>query len=89
MGLIGCIFPALSKIGTMVLIAPEDFLRRPSLWLKSISKHKAYISPAPNFAYAYCTQRIKDAELDGLDLSFWKMALNGAEAVAPNIAWLY
>lgn len=84
MGLIGCIFPALSKVGTMVLIAPEDFLRRPSLWLKSISKHKAYISPAPNFAYAYCTQRIKDSELDGLDLSPWKMALNGAEAVAPK-----
>ena len=84
MGLIGCIFPALSKVGTMVLIAPEDFLRRPSLWLKSISKHKAYISPAPNFAYAYCTQRIKDSELEGLDLSCWKMALNGAEAVAPK-----
>lgn len=84
MGLIGCIFPAVTKVGTMVLIAPEDFLRRPSLWLKSISKHKAYISPAPNFAYAYCTQRIKDLELEGLDLSCWKMALNGAEAVAPK-----
>ena len=84
MGLIGCIFPALSKVGSMVLIAPEDFLRRPSLWLKSISKHKAYISPAPNFAYAYCTQRVKESELEGLDLSSWKMALNGAEAVAPK-----
>ena len=84
MGLIGCIFPAVTKVGTMVLIAPEDFLRRPSLWLKSISKYQAYISPAPNFAYAYCTQRIKETELEGLDLSCWKMALNGAEAVAPK-----
>lgn len=84
MGLIGCIFPALSKVGTMVLISPEDFLRRPALWLKSISKYSAYISPAPNFAYAYCTNRIKERELDGVDLSSWKMALNGAEAVAPK-----
>ena len=84
MGLIGCIFPAVSKIGTMVLIAPEDFLRRPVLWLQSISKYKAYISPAPNFAYAYCTQRIKDKELEDIDLSSWEMALNGAEAVAPK-----
>ncbi len=84
MGLIGCIFPALSKVGTMVLISPDDFLRKPALWLQSISKHQAYISPAPNFAYAYCTQRIKDKELQGVDLSSWKMALNGAEAVAPK-----
>ncbi len=84
MGLIGCIFPALSKIGTMVLISPEDFLRRPALWLQSISKYSAYISPAPNFAYAYCTNRIKERELEGIDLSSWKMALNGAEAVAPK-----
>jgi acyl-CoA synthetase (AMP-forming)/AMP-acid ligase II len=84
MGLIGCIFPAISKIGTMVLIAPEDFLRKPSLWLQSISKHKAYISPAPNFAYAYTAQRVKDSELEDVDLSCWKMALNGAEAVAPK-----
>ncbi len=84
MGLIGCIFPALSKGGTMVLISPEDFLRRPALWLQSISKYNAYISPAPNFAYAYCTNRIKERELEELDLSSWKMALNGAEAVAPK-----
>lgn len=84
MGLIGCIFTAVSKAGTMVLIAPEDFLRRPALWLQSISKYKAYISPAPNFAYSYCTKRIKDKELENVDLSSWVMALNGAEAVAPK-----
>lgn len=84
MGLIGCIFPAVCKPGTMVLISPEIFLQRPILWLQSISKHRAYISPAPNFSYAYCVQRIKDTDLEGIDLSCWKMALNGAEAVAPK-----
>ncbi len=84
MGLIGCVFPAFSIPGTMVLIPPEVFLQRPILWLQCISKHRAFISPAPNFAYAYCVQRIKDEQLEGLDLSCWKMALNGAEAVAPK-----
>jgi len=84
MGLIGCVFPAIYVQGSMVLIPPEVFLTRPRIWLRSISKHRAFISPAPNFAYSLCTQRIKDAELEGVDLSCWKMALNGAEPVAPS-----
>ena len=83
MGLIGCVFPAFSKMGTLVLIPPEEFLRRPAIWLQAISKHKAYISPAPNFAYSYCSKRIQNKDLEGVDLSCWKMALNGAEAVSP------
>jgi len=84
MGLIGCVFPAIFVSGTMVLIPPEVFLTRPHIWLRMISKHKAFISPAPNFAYSLCTQRIKDSKMEGVDLSCWKMALNGAEPVAPR-----
>lgn len=84
MGLIGCVFPAVSKPGKLVLIPPEVFLAKPALWLQSISKHKACVSPAPNFAYSYCVDRIKDDDLAGLDISSWTLALNGAEAVAPE-----
>ena len=84
MGLIGCVFPAIALSGKLVLIPPEVFLTRPKLWLRAISRHNAFISPAPNFAYSLCTQRIKDEDLKGHDLSCWKMALNGAEPVAPE-----
>lgn len=84
MGLIGCIFPALSYPGTICLIPPEVFLAKPAIWLRAISRHKTLLSPAPNFAYAYCTERIKDKDLEGCDLSSWKIALNGAEPVAPE-----
>ena len=84
MGLVGCIFTTVSCMGTMVLIPPEKFLAKPVIWLQKIAQYKCYISPAPNFAYAYCTQRILDADLTGVDLSCWKMALNGAEAVSPQ-----
>jgi fatty-acyl-CoA synthase len=83
MGLIGCVFPAISFPGRLVLIPPEVFLTKPKLWLRAISRHQAFISPAPNFAYSLCTQRIKDSDLEDVDLSCWKMALNGAEPVAP------
>ena len=83
MGLIGCVFVAVVGPGPLALIPPEVFLTRPALWLRAISRHKATVSPAPNFAYALCAERIQDDELAGCDLSSWRLALNGAEPVAP------
>ena len=85
MGLIGCVLPALEHPGTLTLIPPELFIARPALWLQTISRHRATISPAPNFAYGLCLDKIRDEELDGVDLSCWRIALNGAEPVAPRV----
>ncbi|MFL5348341.1 MAG: fatty acyl-AMP ligase [Hyalangium sp.] len=82
MGLIGCLLSALYYPGNLVLIPPEVFLARPALWLRAISRHKGFISPAPNFAYGLCLKRVKDSELEGVELSTWKHALNGAEPVS-------
>jgi len=84
MGLIGCVLPALERGADLTLIPPERFLARPALWLRAISRARATISPAPNFAYAYCTERIRDEELAGVDLSGWCHALCGAETVVPE-----
>jgi acyl-CoA synthetase (AMP-forming)/AMP-acid ligase II len=83
MGLIGCVYLAVAGAGPLALISPEVFLARPALWLRAISRHRATASPAPNFAYALCAERIRDEEMEGVDLSSWKLALNGAEPVAP------
>jgi acyl-CoA synthetase (AMP-forming)/AMP-acid ligase II len=85
MGLIGCIFPAVRRPGTLTLLAPEDFLARPSLWLRTLSRTRATCSPAPNFAYGLCLDRIRDDQMEGCDLSNWRLALNGAEPVSPAI----
>ena len=84
MGLIGCIVPAILAPGALTLIPPEVFLTRPAIWLRAISRYKATVSPAPNFAYALCAERIKDEELEGVDLSSWHMALNGAEPISTT-----
>ncbi|MBZ4416105.1 fatty acyl-AMP ligase [Myxococcus sp. RHSTA-1-4] len=84
MGLIGCVLSALYYPGNLVLIPPEAFLARPALWLRALSRHRGFISPAPNFAYGLCLKRVKDAELEGVDLSSWKHALNGAEPVSMD-----
>jgi fatty-acyl-CoA synthase len=85
MGLIGCALPAMARDITLTLLGPELFVARPALWLRAMSRYRATISPAPNFAYALCLSRVPDAELEGVDLSSWVTALNGAEVVAPSV----
>ena len=85
MGLIGCVFPALERPSVLTLVPPEAFVARPALWLRALGRHRGTISPAPNFAYALATERIRDEEMAGIDLSAWRFALCGAETVVPEV----
>jgi len=85
MGLIGCLLGAASYPGPLVLIPPEHFLARPALWLRALARHRGTISAAPSFAYAYAAERVRDEDLEGLDLSQWRIALDGAEPVAAEV----
>ena len=84
MGLIGTWLTALYFGLPIAVMSPLAFLARPSRWLWSLHAHRGTISPAPNFAYELCARRISDAEITGLDLSAWRLALNGSEAVSPD-----
>ena len=86
MGLVGCLLGAASYPGPLVLIPPEHFLARPALWLRAMARHRGTISAAPHFAYAYAADRVVDRDLAGMDLSPWRVALDGAEPVtAPAL----
>jgi 1-acyl-sn-glycerol-3-phosphate acyltransferase len=84
MGLIGCWMGALYFGLPLVLMSPLTFLARPSRWLWAIHRHRGTLSAAPNFAYELCINKVPDEEIEGLDLSSWRMALNGAEPVSPE-----
>ncbi|MDP2870062.1 AMP-binding protein [Methyloversatilis sp.] len=83
MGLIGAGMGSMVVGFPLVLLSPLAFLARPACWLEAISRHRGTLSAAPNFAYEICANRLADSELNGLDLSCWRMACNGAEAVSP------
>lgn len=85
MGLIGTVLSAAYYPGPLVLIPPDAFLARPAIWLRAISRFRGTVSPAPNFAFALCLKRVKDEELDGVDLSSWRYALNGAELISADV----
>jgi len=85
MGLIGCFFVALRRPGQLVQLSPEAFLQHPAQWLRAISRYQGTVSAAPGFGYALCVERIEDADLEGVDLSSWRFALDGAEPVNPVV----
>jgi len=68
----------------LVLMSPLTFLARPARWLRAIHRHRGTLSGGPNFGFDLCTRRIADDEIEGLDLSSWRMAFNGAEPVQPE-----
>lgn len=84
MGLICAWLSSLVHAVLFVVMSPLAFLARPERWLRAIDKYRGTLSGAPNFAYELCLKRIDDAALAGLDLSSWRIAFNGAEAVGPD-----
>jgi fatty-acyl-CoA synthase len=86
MGLIDAFLLPLLNGSPTILIPTLDFMREPALWLWGVHRYRGALSWAPNFAYAFCANRISDDELTGLDLSSWRIAINAAEPVlAPTL----
>ncbi len=84
MGLIGFVLaPMIYKV-PCVFLPPLLFLKRPASWLQAFSRHRGTIGYGPNFAYALCVKRMKERELEGIDLSSWRVAGCGAEPIRPE-----
>ena len=84
MGLIGGWLSSLYYAMPVVLMSPLSFLARPERWLWAIHHHGGTISASPNFGYELAARKVRDEDIDGLDLGSWRFALNGAEAVSPR-----
>ncbi|MFA3875982.1 aminotransferase class I/II-fold pyridoxal phosphate-dependent enzyme [Streptomyces sp. MMCC 100] len=84
MGLIGGILTPVYGGFPAHLMAPMTFVQRPLLWLETLSRTGASTSVAPNFGFEQCLRRITPEQRAGLDLSRWRLALNGAEPIRPD-----
>lgn len=81
MGLIGAWLGSFYLGCQLVIMPPLNFIARPARWLLAIHRYRGTLSAAPNFAYELCLKKIKDRDIEGIDLSSWRCAFNGAEAV--------
>ena len=81
MGLILNALEALYVGALCVLMAPNAFMQRPLNWLRAIHHYRAEVGCSPNFGFDLCVSRYRADQMEGVDLSSWKVALNGAEPV--------
>ncbi|MFN8390063.1 MAG: fatty acyl-AMP ligase [Bdellovibrionota bacterium] len=81
MGLIGFVIAPVTTGTPVVLMSPLTFVKRPVEWLRMMSRYQGSLSFGPNFAYGLCVKRIKPEELEGVDLSRWRVAGCGAEPI--------
>ncbi|HSK76505.1 MAG TPA: fatty acyl-AMP ligase [Thermoanaerobaculia bacterium] len=81
MGLVGMLFGNVFASMSCVLMSPLHFIQRPIRWLKAISRYRGHVSGGPNFAYDLCLRKIAIDQCEGIDLSSWRVAFNGAEPV--------
>ena len=84
MGLIGAWLTLLHFGTPLAVMSPLAFLTRPERWLQAFHKHRGTITAAPNFAYELCVRKVDDKDIQGIDLSSCRAALNGAEPVNPE-----
>ena len=84
MGLIaGFLLPILYRV-PLVLLSPFDWVRAPYRLFQSVSQYRGSLSWLPNFAYNFCAQKIRDRDLEGVDLSSWRAIINCSEPVRPE-----
>ncbi len=81
MGLIINALQSLYVGAACALMTPVAFVQRPLIWLRAIGEYRAEVAGGPNFAFDLCVDRYRPEQMEGIDLSGWKVAFNGAEPV--------
>jgi SAM-dependent methyltransferase/NAD(P)-dependent dehydrogenase (short-subunit alcohol dehydrogenase family) len=84
MGLIGNVLQSLYVGSTTVLMPPTAFLQKPLRWIHAVSRYRAYLSGAPNFAYDLCVQCLGGEQPADLDLNGWRVAFSGSEPIRAD-----
>ena len=81
LGLVGGLLAAVHFRRLLYYLSPHAFAMRPLCWLEAISTHRGTTTGGPNFAFALCVRKIRDAECESLDLSSLRILMSGAELV--------
>jgi fatty-acyl-CoA synthase len=79
MGLIACWLMPILLGNPLVLLSPFDWVRAPYRLMQAVSKYRGTLSWLPNFSYNFCAQKMRDRDLEGVDLSCWRLISNCSE----------
>jgi fatty-acyl-CoA synthase len=82
MGLIGLLATPMTTGLDLAIAPPQDFLAAPARWMEWMDEFGGTVTAGPNFSYALAARALR--RLPQLDLSGWRIALNGAEPIDPD-----
>ncbi len=85
MGLIASLLLSFYTNYPIVLMSPQHFLRNPLKWIQLFHEYRGTFAMAPNFSYSLCAKRVKDKDIEGLDISRWRIAGCAAEPIDINV----
>lgn len=84
MGLIaGFLMPVLEGV-PLVLMSPFDWVKAPYRLMQAVTRYRGTLTWLPNFAYNFCAMKIRDSQLQGVDLSSWRAVINCSEPMYYN-----
>lgn len=81
MGLVNNFLLCLAKGVPLVMQKPQDFVKRPALWLRGLAETGATLTWSPNFGFAMTAERVRDDDLDGVRLDGVRAFYNAAERI--------
>ncbi|MFB3080686.1 MAG: fatty acyl-AMP ligase [Nitrosomonadaceae bacterium] len=84
MGLVGMLMAPMVAQVSVDYMATQDFAMRPLQWLRLISRNRCTVAFSQPFGLKLCTLRVRDVDLEDLDLSCWRAAGVGAEMIQPD-----
>jgi acyl-CoA synthetase (AMP-forming)/AMP-acid ligase II len=83
-GLISGILSSVYGNGSLWMLSPLAFIRRPALWFEVMSRVGATHTAAPNFAYVLSTRKTTPEQRRAWDLSPLEVMMSAAEPIQPD-----
>jgi acyl-CoA synthetase (AMP-forming)/AMP-acid ligase II len=84
MGLIAATLAPFVRGTAIVGLSPFEWVAKPVALLRAIGDHRATVCWLPNFSYNFMAKRIRDDELNGVDLSSMRAFVNCSEPVVAE-----
>lgn len=89
MGLVACfLMPVLCGV-PVIQMSPFDWVREPWRLPRAVSDYRATIAFMPNFAFNFCASKIREQDLEGADLSSWRLVISGGEPAKARSLQLF
>ncbi|OGO25498.1 MAG: hypothetical protein A2W33_05685 [Chloroflexi bacterium RBG_16_52_11] len=81
MGLVNNFLLCMTSGIPLVMLSPNDFVKKPGIWLRGLHDTGSTLTWSPNFGFTITAQRVRDNELQGVRLDRVRAFYSAAERI--------